>query len=126
MTRTDLQITIQHFDGCPHWRKAVERVHEAVDRAGVEAEVRLQLKLKPHFWQRLIDTPEAAAEHDFRGSPTVLVNGVDPFADSGALVGLSCRVYMTPEGMAGSPTIEQLVDVMRGKLADPTGDTLIR
>ena len=106
MTRTDLQITIQHFDGCPHWRKAVERVHEAVDRAGVEAEVRLQL----------IDTPEAAAEHDFRGSPTVLVNGVDPFADSGALVGLSCRVYMTPERMAGSPTIEQLVDVMRGKL----------
>ena len=41
-------------------------------------------------------------------SPSVLVDEVDPFADPDAPVGLSCRVYQTPDGMAGSPTLEQL------------------
>jgi len=36
------------------------------------------------------------------------VDGVDIFADADAPVGLSCRVYQTPDGPAGSPTLEQL------------------
>jgi hypothetical protein len=48
----------------------------------------------------------------FRGSPTVLVDGRDPFADRQAPVGLSCRVYSTPEGLAGAPTVAQLIEVL--------------
>jgi hypothetical protein len=43
----------------------------------------------------------------------MLINGVDPFADPDAPVGLSCRVYRTDDGPAGSPTVEQLLAVLR-------------
>ena len=97
-----MQITIQHFNGCPHWLATTERLSRAVEDTGVDADVRLQL----------VNTPEAATAHHFRGSPTVLIDGVDPFADPDAPVGLSCRVYVTPEGMAGSPTVEQLTEAI--------------
>ena len=69
-----------------------------IDHLGLDVDVHHQL----------IETPEAAAEHEFRGSPTVLIDGVDPFADPGAPIGLSCRVYETEAGFAGSPTLGQL------------------
>ena len=50
----------------------------------------------------------------FRGSPTVLVDGRDPFADESAPAGLSCRVFATPEGLRGAPTVGQLLAVLRG------------
>ena len=56
----------------------------------------------------LVDTPEAAGRTRFRGSPSIHVNGTDLFADPEAPVGLSCRIYQTPDGAAGSPTIDQL------------------
>lgn len=49
----------------------------------------------------------------FVGSPTVLVNGIDPFARDGSPEGLACRVDMAPEGLAGSPTVDQLMEVLR-------------
>ena len=49
----------------------------------------------------------------FRGSPTVLVEGRDPFAEESDPVGLSCRVFGTPGGLRGAPTVEQLVEVLR-------------
>ena len=58
-------------------------------------------------------TPEEAEAVRFRGSPTILVNGQDPFADPDAPVGLSCRVYRTDAGLAGAPTVEQLLTVLR-------------
>ncbi len=38
----------------------------------------------------------------FRGSPTVLVDGWDPFLDPASPVGLSCRVYRTEDGVTGA------------------------
>jgi hypothetical protein len=60
----------------------------------------------------MIGSPEAAEEHGFRGSPTVLIDGVDPFADNDAPVGLSCRMYVTERGLAGTPSIDQLERVV--------------
>ena len=56
----------------------------------------------------VVDTPEAAERTRFRGSPSIHVDGFDLFADSDAPVGLSCRIYQTPDGPAGSPTLDQL------------------
>jgi hypothetical protein len=36
----------------------------------------------------------------------------DPFFECDPPVGFSCRVYRTEAGLAGSPTVEQLVAVM--------------
>ena len=62
--------------------------------------------------RRIVDTPDAAERMRFRGSPTILVEGLDPFASGDEPVGLSCRVYETPDGPAGAPTVAQLRDVL--------------
>ncbi len=97
-------ITIQHFNDCPNWLTAIDRIERAVEDTGAEAAVRVQL----------INSPEAADAAHFRGSPTILIDGVDPFADPDAAIGLTCRVYSTPDGLAGAPTVGQLADAING------------
>jgi hypothetical protein len=60
-----------------------------------------------------VETAEDAERLQFIGSPTVLIKGRDPFAGVGRAFGLTCRVYETPDGLAGSPTLEQLREVLR-------------
>jgi hypothetical protein len=48
----------------------------------------------------------------------VLVDGIDPFADERTHVGLACRMFRTPAGIAGSPTVEQLREAISGPGAD--------
>lgn len=57
---------------------------------------------------RLIESQEDAEQLGFRGSPTVLVDGLDPFANAEEPVGLACRVYLTVAGQEGAPSIGQL------------------
>ena len=97
-----MEITLQHFNDCPNWLDTMERIERVVETTGIDADVRVQL----------VNTPEAAQAHNFRGSPTILIDGNDPFANPDAPVGLSCRVYLTPDGMAGSPTVDQITDVL--------------
>ena len=63
--------------------------------------------------RQLIETPEAAEQYGFRGSPTIIIDGSDPFADPDAPIGLSCRVYATEDGYAGSPSLDQLRAALR-------------
>ena len=93
-----MNITVQHFNDCPNWLTTIERIEQVVEQTNTNATVQLQL----------VNTPEAAEAHSFRGSPTVLIDGTDPFADTDTPVGLSCRIYNTPDGHAGSPTIDQI------------------
>jgi len=58
--------------------------------------------------RHLVETAEEAERIGFHGSPSILVDGVDVFAEPGADVGLSCRVYRSADGLAGAPTLEQL------------------
>jgi hypothetical protein len=93
-----MNITLQYFDHCPNWNTTSRYLIELIEELGFEIEIGYQL----------IETPEAAAEHHFRGSPTVLIDGVDPFANPDAPYGLSCRIYLTDQGPAGSPSRAQL------------------
>lgn len=96
-------MRLLYFDGCPNWQEADERLRQALVRLGMDVPVERVNVL----------TEEEAERLSFRGSPTIVVNGVDPFADPSAPLGLSCRVFQTPDGLRGSPTIEQLVEVLR-------------
>ncbi|WP_326625188.1 MULTISPECIES: hypothetical protein [unclassified Streptomyces] len=54
-------------------------------------------------------TDRAEAERiGFTGSPTVLIDGEDPFAEAGRTQGMACRLYRTPEGLDGAPSVGQL------------------
>ena len=103
-TTREPRVAIRYFGGCPHWRTAYQRVYEALGEDGYE-DIRVDLEL--------VETLEDAERFQFIGSPTILVDGEDPFAgDAAGGYGLSCRVYSTPEGLAGSPTTEQLREVL--------------
>jgi hypothetical protein len=60
-----------------------------------------------------VETAEDAERLRFIGSPTILVDGRDPFAGAEAAFGLTCRVFQTPKGLAGSPTPDQLRAALR-------------
>jgi hypothetical protein len=92
-----MEITLQYFDDCPNWQITDGHLSSLVAE-GLDATVAHQR----------IESIDNAIEHRFRGSPTVLIDGVDPFAHHEAPSGLSCRIYDTESGPAGSPTLEQL------------------
>jgi hypothetical protein len=100
-----LEVTIRYFDGCPHWETARNRLMTAIERSGVEVDVRLEP----------VETEEDANRLRFHGSPTILVEGIDPFAEESAPFGLSCRVYQTERGLEGSPSEDQLVAALTGR-----------
>lgn len=100
-----MRIELLWFSDCPNWQETDARLRQAVPLAGVDADVVLIE----------VTTPEDAERLQFRGSPTVLVDGRDPFALKSDPVGLSCRVFRTPGGLRGGPTVEQLVEVLRGE-----------
>lgn len=97
-----MRVTLQYFDGCPNWKETEAHI-ETLQSEGLDLT----------FDRQLIETPEAAEQQGFRGSPTVLIDGSDPFADPDAPVGLSCRVYPTAAGYAGSPSLDQLRTALR-------------
>lgn len=94
-----VRVVVQYFDGCPSWRVAVAHLTAAAEQAGVAVEIDLQR----------IETDADARRLGFAGSPTMLVGGVDLFAGAQEPAGLTCRMYATPGGLAGAPTVEQLV-----------------
>lgn len=97
-----MKVELQHFQDCPNWRTAANRLEKLSAEFGFKVD------------RQLVTTPEEAEAVGFRGSPTILVEGRDPFARGDEPVGLSCRVFQTPDGPAGSPTLEQLEAVFAG------------
>lgn len=90
-------MTLLYFDDCPSWRVASGLLDEL---AAEQPDIRIT--------RRTVTTPEGAERERFRGSPSILIDGEDRFADADEPFGLSCRLYSTPAGPAGAPTIEQL------------------
>lgn len=93
-------VTLLYFDGCPSWRLVDQRLRE------------LTAELDLTITRQRVDNPEAATRWGFRGSPSILVDGYDVFPTGDEPVGLCCRIYQTPHGMAGAPTVDQLRDAL--------------
>lgn len=96
---TVVDVRLLYIDGCPNWRVAGDRLERALGLIGWTGSV---------GWQR-VETEDGAAADGFGGSPTILVDGEDLFSRGGAgSSGLTCRLYETPTGLAGSPTVEDI------------------
>jgi hypothetical protein len=91
-----MDVELLYFEDCPNWQTTDQRLSELAAEGGFELR------------HRLVTTPEEARAAGFRGSPTILIDGRDPFASGGEPFSFSCRMYQTPEGPAASPTVEQL------------------
>lgn len=98
-----VNITLMYFDGCPGWQTAEANLHAALDALGMP---------DVSIGRRLIATVEEAERAGFIGSPTVLLDGRDPFAEPGRQPGLSCRLYVTEHGTANAPSVEQLIEAL--------------
>jgi len=100
-----MDVRLQYFDGCSSWQSTYMWLCEVLNELG-------QGTVEPVL--ECIDTAEEAERRHFVGSPTVLIDGRDPFAGRETIYGLACRVYRTPDGLAGSPSKEQLRAVPAG------------
>ena len=76
---------------------------DALSREGIPSEVELVA----------VNTDEEAQRLRFPGSPTIRVDGRDPFpVPDRAEYALGCRMYATPEGLKGSPTAAMLEEAL--------------
>lgn len=100
------RVELLYFDGCPSHGAAEALLREALDAEELEAEVELVA----------VNTDEEARTLRFPGSPTIRLNGEDLFpVPEQEDWRLGCRVYATPEGFKGSPTIPMLRKTLRGR-----------
>jgi hypothetical protein len=99
-----VRVSLLYLEGCPNRHLVDKRLRQALAAVGLD---------DAELDYRQVSTPEEAEELGLRGSPTVLVNGQDPFGDRARTASFSCRIYRTPDGLHGSPTVEQLVEALR-------------
>jgi hypothetical protein len=105
----DMEIEVLVVLDCPNAEPAAERLRRALDDAGLH---------DTGFTTRVIADQAEAERTGFTGSPTILLDGYDPFAEPGRPPGLACRVYRTPDGPAGAPDLGRL----RQAITDAAGE----
>lgn len=93
-----MKVTLLFFNACPNW----QATNDNLEALAVEFGFRLD--------RHHVETDEDAQRLQFRGSPTVLIDGRDVFASGDEPIGLSCRMYRSDQGLAGAPSVAQLRD----------------
>jgi len=93
-----MHLTVLAVPGCPNAPVLDDRLATILGgRAGVSVS------------HQVISDEEEAARWRMHGSPTLLIDGVDPFAELGQPAGMSCRLYRDDEGRtSGAPSLGQL------------------
>jgi hypothetical protein len=92
-----MELTLLTVPDCPNAAAFEERL--AAVLAGRPDTVR----------HREVASEQEAIQAGMHGSPTLLINGADPFAAPGQAPGLACRLYRDAAGRAaGAPTVEAL------------------
>jgi len=101
-----MEIELLYFEGCPAWEEALANLQTALAQEKVTAQIQL-ICVKDH---------EQSEQLKFLGSPSFRVNGIDLWPEERQHYNLSCRVYVTPQGMKGAPTVEMFRQALRGFL----------
>ncbi|MCI0686606.1 MAG: thioredoxin family protein [Sporichthyaceae bacterium] len=93
-----MELTVLVVPDCQHAGLLEQRLAEALaGRSDVD------------ITRRVIADAEQAERWSMRGSPTLLIDGVDPFATPGQPASLSCRLYRGSNGRTeGAPTLSAL------------------
>ncbi|UYQ60413.1 thioredoxin family protein [Streptomyces peucetius] len=95
------RIAVLAVPDCPNALLLRERFAAALEGRAVTAE-----------WVEVHDTEEVIRQ-GMTGSPTLLLDGIDPFAQEGAVPSTSCRLYRHADGTTdGAPAVEELRHVL--------------
>lgn len=93
-----MELTVLTVPGCPSAPALWERLAVALE--GYPGAVVRRLE---------VATEQEASEAGMHGSPTLLIDGADPFAAPGEAPSLSCRLYRDVAGHAGpAPSVQAL------------------
>jgi hypothetical protein len=99
-----MEIDLLYVPDCPHRDVARDLVNSALAQTGHKVVVR----------ERAVHSLAEAERLGMRGSPTILIDGEDPFAAGGGPVAMACRLYRSAEGLSSFPTVSQLVEAFGG------------
>lgn len=107
-----MEIELLTVSECPNRQIALERLDAALTALG---------NPQAHIAERVIDDPGQARSAGMHGSPTILLDGRDPFAEPDLDTSVSCRLFVSEAGLDGAPSVEQLATAMAA-LAHPASD----
>ncbi|WP_234552732.1 alkylmercury lyase [Rhodococcus qingshengii] len=94
-----MNLEILQVPDCPNVPLLEQRIEHALSGAPIEWELR-------HV---IIEDPRSAELAGMTGSPTLLVDGLDPFAEPDQPPSVSCRLYREVTGaVGGAPTVTAL------------------
>lgn len=102
MAGMDVEVLV--VADCPNEGGAVALVRRALDDVGL---TRIPIRT------RVVSSEHDARELGFVGSPTVRINGTDPFEIRGMATGLACRVYVEHGVRSGLPDLLKLRQALK-------------
>ena len=106
-----MHLTVLTVPDCPNAPVLNDRLAAVLDdRAGVSVS------------HQVIADEGEAARRGMHGSPTLLIDGVDPFAEPEQAPSMSCRLYRDENGQpSGAPSLGQLRQAIKHHTASASG-----
>jgi hypothetical protein len=101
-------VELLHVGGCPHHEAFLPHLRRLLDERGAD-DVPVRLVE--------ITSDDEARRRRFLGSPSLRVDGVDvdPSARGRTDYGLQCRLYVTDEGVRGTPPDSWVLRALEGR-----------
>ncbi len=98
-----MKVELFFFDGCPSWQGGLKNLEVALQEEGLTALIETV---------KVLDDGDAA-RLKFLGSPSFRIDDRELWPEERQGYSLSCRVYSTPEGLKGYPTVGMLREALR-------------
>ncbi|MDE3070782.1 MAG: thioredoxin family protein [Acidobacteriota bacterium] len=100
-----MKLELLYFDGCPGYAELRARLPGLLARSGVDARI----------VERRVESDDDAERERFPGSPTVRIDGqdIEPSSAAAGTVGLTCRLYATPDGLARTPPDDLIIGALK-------------
>jgi hypothetical protein len=97
-----MRVMVLAVPDCPNAMLLEERLAQVLDgRCDVSVS------------RQVVGDEQEAGRLGMHGSPTILVDGTDPFAEPGQRATVSCRLYRDSDGrVSGAPSVRQLRQVI--------------
>lgn len=100
-----MRIELLYMDDCPSWEKGLQNLRTALQLEAIHADVDL-VKIR--------DDREAT-RYKFLGSPSFRLDGRELWLEDRETHSLSCRIYLSPQGAKGWPSVDVARKIERNK-----------